>query len=310
MDNTLAPKPTTTAVATGSATRALVATRVVSPRGQALRRFRRHRLAVAGVVVFGLFCLMALAAPVVTRTDPDTVDLRARNQGPSLAHLFGTDRTGRDTFARTVYAGRVSLVIGLASAAISITIGGFAGAVAGYFGGAWDTVISRLTDIVMTFPAIIITLTVVALTGPGLEKIILIIGLLNWPVPCRLVRSKLLTLREAEFVQAARAIGAPPWRVILLHAFPNTVDVLAVYASFGVANAILLEAGLSFLGLGVQPPTASWGNLLNVARNVSVLESQPWLWAPAGAAIVLTVLAINFIGDGLRDALDPRMNIA
>lgn len=308
MDKPLAPQATP-ATSTGRAVRVPAAARVVSPGVQSLRRFRRHRLAVVGVVVFGLFCLMALAAPLVTRTDPDTVDLRARNQGPSLTHPFGTDRTGRDTFARTVYAGRVSLVIGLASAAISIAIGGFAGAVAGYFGGAWDTVISRLTDIVMTFPTIIITLTVVALTGPGLEKIILIIGLLNWPVPCRLVRSKLLTLREAEFVQAARAIGAPTWRVILLHAFPNTIDVLAVYASFGVANAILLEAGLSFLGLGVQPPTASWGNLLNVARNVSVLESQPWLWAPAGVAIVLTVLAINFIGDGLRDALDPRMSI-
>ncbi len=283
--------------------------RILSPTRQAVRRFLRHRLAVAGIVIFAVFCLLAIFAPVVARVGPDFVDLRARNLDPSPAHWFGTDRTGRDTFARTLYAGRVSLSIGIVAAAISIVIGAFLGSVAGYFGGWLDALTMRVTDVVMTFPTIIIALTVVALTGPGVGKTMLVIGLLNWPIPCRLVRSKFLSLREAEYVQAARAIGAPTWRIIALHAFPNTIDVLAVYASLGVVNAILLEAGLSFLGLSVQPPTASWGNLLNVARNVSVLESTPWQWLPAGLAIVLTVLAINFIGDGLRDALDPRMNL-
>ncbi len=281
---------------------------VLTPTRQALRRFRRHHLAVVGVLVVGLFILLALFAPIIARSGPNTVDLLARNQGPTAKHWFGTDRTGRDTFARTLYAGRVSLSIGFAAALISIVVGAFLGAIAGFFGKWVDGLIMRFTDVVMTFPAIIIILTIVALTGPGIIKTLLIIGLLNWPVPCRLVRAKFLSLREQEFLVAARAMGASAPRMIGVHAFPNTVDVLVVYASFGIVNAILLEAGLSFLGLGVQPPTASWGNMINVARNLQVLEQQPWLWVPAGVAIVLTVLACNFIGDGLRDALDPRMN--
>lgn len=282
---------------------------VQTPARQAFRRFRRHRLAVTGVFIVAAFILLSAFAPIVARVDPNTVDLRARSQGPSAEHLFGTDRTGRDTFARTLYAGQISLSIGLAAATISIVIGAFLGALAGFFGGRVDGIIMRGTDIVMTFPSIIIILTVIALTGPGLFKTMLIIGLLNWPVPCRLVRAKFLALRDQEFLVAARALGASPTRIIAVHAFPNTVDVLVVYASFGIVNAILLEAGLSFLGLGVQPPTASWGNMINVARNLQVLEQFPWQWAPAGVAIVLTVLATNFIGDGLRDALDPRMTI-
>jgi peptide/nickel transport system permease protein len=283
---------------------------VQTPTSQAIRRFRRHRLAVVGVIIVTLFILLAAFAPLVARVEPNAIDLRARGQGPSAQHWFGTDRTGRDTFARTLYAGRVSLAIGIVAAAISIVIGAFLGALAGFFGKWVDGLIMRITDIVMTFPSIVIILTVVALTGPGLFKTMLVIGLLNWPIPCRLVRAKFLSLREQEFLTAARAIGATPARLIGVHAFPNTVDVLVVYASFGVVNAILLEAGLSFLGLGVQPPTASWGNMINVARNLQVLEQFPWQWAPAGVAIVLTVLATNFIGDGLRDALDPRMNIS
>jgi peptide/nickel transport system permease protein len=283
--------------------------RAITPAGQALRRFRRHRLAVLGVALVALFVLLALFAPLVARVAPNAVDLRARNQGPTLQHWFGTDRTGRDTFARTLYAGRVSLSIGFVAAAISIAIGGVLGAVSGYFGGWVDGLVMRFTDVVMTFPAIIILLTVAALAGPGARNTMLIIGLLNWPVPCRLVRAKFLSLRNQEFVQAARAIGCTPARTIAVHAFPNTVDVLVVYASFGIVNAILLEAGLSFLGLGVQPPTASWGNMINVARNIDVLQGYPWQWVPAGVAIVLTVLATNFVGDGLRDALDPRMNL-
>ncbi len=298
-------------LAAGDATAQITArkTTVLTPTRQALRRFRRHRLAVLGTIVVGIFILLSAFAPIVARHDPNAVDLLARSQGPSAQHWFGTDRTGRDTFARTLYAGRISLSIGFAAAAISIVIGATLGAVSGFFGGRVDGLIMRFTDIVMTFPSIIIILTVVALTGPGLFKTMLVIGLLNWPVPCRLVRAKFLALRDQEFIVAARAMGATSPRIITVHAFPNTIDVLVVYASFGVVNAILLEAGLSFLGLGVQVPTASWGNMINVARNLQVLEQFPWQWAPAGVAIVLTVLATNFVGDGLRDALDPRMNI-
>jgi peptide/nickel transport system permease protein len=281
-------------------------TKVIGPMGQAARRFRRHRLAMTGLAVFGVIALMAVLAPLVTRYDPNFIDLVARNQSPSLDHWFGTDRTGRDVYARVVYAGRVSITVGVVAVAISVAIGLLLGSIAGFLGGFADNAIMRFTDVILTFPPVVIILTVAAIAGPGIQNTILVIGLLNWPIPCRLVRAKFLSVRQAEYVTAARAIGAPTRRIIAVHALPNVVDVMIVYASLGMATAILLEAGLSFLGLGVQQPTSSWGNMLNVARNISVLESAPWLWLPAGAAIMLTVLAVNLIGDGLRDALDPR----
>ncbi|HEY7036382.1 MAG TPA: oligopeptide ABC transporter permease [Thermomicrobiales bacterium] len=282
---------------------------VVGPVRQTVRRFARHRLAVAGLLIVAAIVALAVLAPVVARHGPNQIDLRARNEGPSWSHWFGTDRTGRDTFARTIYAGRVSLAVGVVAVAISVAIGSLLGALAGFFGGWVDGLAMRFTDVIMTFPPIVIILTVAALAGPGVRNTMLVIGLLNWPVPCRLVRAKFLAVREMDFVTAARSLGAPTPRIIVLHAFPNVIDVLVVYASLGIATAILLEAGLSFLGLGVQPPTPSWGNLLNPARNVSILEQYPWQWMPAGAAIILTVIAVNFVGDGLRDALAPRMKI-
>jgi peptide/nickel transport system permease protein len=281
--------------------------KVEAPWRIAVRRFGRHRMAVFSLAVLAFIGIVAVFAPVIAQHDPTSIDLRARNQGPSLEHWFGTDRTGRDTFARTVYAGRVSLLVGVASVMISIGIGALLGAVAGYRGGVTDGGIMRFTDVMMTFPPIIIILTVAAITGPGLWKTVLLIGLLNWTVPCRLVRARFLLLRNLEFVQAAQVIGAGDTRVMLRHAFPNVVDVLIVNATLGIAAAILLEAGLSFLGLGVQAPTPSWGNMLEVARNISAMENDLWQWAPAGIGIVISVLAINFIGDGLREALDPRL---
>ena len=285
-------------------------TEVVSPGRQTVRRFLRHRVAVLGLAVVSLIVVAAILAPVITRSEgPDVIDLRARNEEPSPRHWLGTDRTGRDTFTRVVYAGRVSLAVGVAAVLIAVLIGTTLGALAGFNGGVIDSVVMRITDVIMTFPAIIILLTVAAITGPGITQTVLILGLLNWPVPCRLVRAKLLSIREQEFILAARAMGARRGKILISHAMPNALDVLIVYASLGIATAILLEAGLSFLGLGVQPPTPSWGNMLNVARNVSVLEQYPWQWLPAGIAIVVTVLSVNFVGDGLRDALDPRMKV-
>ncbi|WP_211209117.1 oligopeptide ABC transporter permease [Calidithermus timidus] len=282
-------------------------TKTRSTGSRAFKRFLRHRLAMVGVAIMAVLTLLAVFAPVIAPYKPEQIDLLNRNQPPNLRHWLGTDQTGRDVFSRTIYAGRVSLLVGVAAVAISLLIGTTLGALAGYFGGITDGLIMRFVDMVMTFPSIIVLLALAAIIGPGLDKTIFIIGLLNWPLVCRLVRAKLLSLREQDFVSAAVAMGARPSRIILRHLLPNTVDVLVVYATLGVASAILLEAGLSFLGLGVQPPTATWGNLINVARNVSILEQYPWQWMPAGAAIVLAVLAINFIGDGLRDALDPRM---
>lgn len=286
--------------------RLAVHAKVESPSRKVVRRFFQHRLAVTGLFIFLLIGGMALFAPWVATHDPNEISLTARNLPPSADHFFGTDRTGRDTYSRTVYAGRVSMAVGIAAVTISITVGTLLGAVAGYFGGWVDTILMRFTDVMMTFPPVIIILTVAAIAGPGVGKTILVIGLLNWPIPCRLVRAKFMSLREQEFIYAAEALGVANKRIIRKHLLPNAIDVLIVYASLGVASAILLEAGISFLGAGVQPPTPSWGNLLNVARNVSVLENDPWLWMPAGVAVVLTVLSVNFIGDGLRDAFDPR----
>lgn len=277
--------------------------------GRVVRRYMRHRLAMSGLAVFLVIALLAIFAPAVARHDPDAVDLVARNQGPTWEHWFGTDRTGRDTFARVVYAGRVSLAVGVVAVMISVLIAVALGATAGFFGGRVDNIIMRLTDVMMTFPPVVIILTVSAVAGPGVRNTMLVIGFLNWPIPCRLVRAKFLAVREMEYITAARSLGVPTGRIVRRHALPNAIDVMIVYSSLGIANAILLEAGMSFLGVGVQPPTPSWGNLLNVARNISVLEGFPWLWLPAGIAIVLTVLAVNFIGDGLRDALDPRMKV-
>lgn len=280
-----------------------------APAAQLWSRFRRHKLAMTGLVVMAVIVTLTLLAPAIARFDPNAVNLLARDQSPTFTHWLGTDRTGRDTFARLLYAGRVSLLVGLAAVSISVAVGTVAGALAGYFGGLVDAIIMRVVDVIMTFPAIIVLLTTAALFGPGIDRIIIIVGLLNAPIPCRLVRSRLMALRTQDFITAAEALGARSSRVILRHALPNSVDVLIVYATLGFANAILLEAGLSFLGLGIQPPTPSWGNMLNAARSISVLEGYPWQWLPAGAIIVLTVLAINFLGDGLRDAFDPRSKL-
>lgn len=277
-----------------------------TPTRLAMGRFLRHRLAVVGLILLGAVVLLVLLGPVLAPFKPDDIDLLARNQGPGAQHWLGTDQTGRDVFARTVAAGRVSLMVGLFSTLISVAVGTTLGALAGFFGGWVDNVIMRFVDVVMTFPSIIVLLTLAAIIGPGLDKTIVIIGLLGWPLAARLVRAKLLSVRELEFIAAATALGASDRRILLRHALPNVLDVLVVFFTLGVASAILTEAGLSFLGLGVQPPQASWGNLLSTARELTILEAYPWQWMPAGALILLTVLATNFLGDGLRDALDPK----
>lgn len=201
------------------------AVRVQKPWLMAMRRFRRNKLAMIGLVVFVLLVLLAVAAPLVTGHNPNAISLRDRNQGPSLNHLFGTDRTGRDTFARTIYAGRVSLSVGVVAVAISLLIGTTLGAIAGFKGGFIDSVIMRGTDVMMTFPPIVILLTVAAIAGPGIGKTMLLIGLLNWPIACRLVRARLLLIRSQDYVLATVALGSPDSRIIVRHALPNVIDV-------------------------------------------------------------------------------------
>lgn len=207
---------------------------------------------------------------------------------------------------RVLYAGRISLSVGLVSVSISMFIGIIIGSIAGYAGGKVDMTLMRLTDVFMTFPSLVIIITVAAAMGPSVYNAMLVIGLLTWPSIARLVRGQFLTLREQQFVRAARSIGVAKGQIVFKHIFPNTISSIAVAITIGVASAILLEASLSFLGLGVQAPTPSWGNMLRDAQSLNILEGMPWIWLPPGLMIALAVLSINFIGDGLRDALDPR----
>lgn len=283
-------------------------TRVESPGRRALRRFLRHRLAVASLIFIVLVAVTVFPlAPLVAPIPPEQTDLRAVRQAPSLEHPLGTDLIGRDVWSRVIYGGRVSIAVGLIAVLIFMTIGTVLGGIAGFYGGTVDAIIMRITDTFMAFPVLVILISIVAIIGPGLRNVMLAIGLIAWTGVARLVRSQVLSLREMDFVLAARALGIPQRQIIVRHIMPSVVGPITVAGSFGIAGAILSEAALSFLGLGVQVPTPSWGNMLNEAQSIQLIESFPWLWIPPGLMISFCVLAINFIGDGLRDALDPRM---
>lgn len=273
-----------------------------SPMRRTIRRFRRHRLAVIGLITI---ILLVIAALVGSEKDALAIVLADASQPPSDAHLLGTDRLGRDVLSRTLMGGRVSLLVGLVAVFVATVIGTILGAIAGFYRTA-DFVIMRLVDVVMSFPTIVLLLLAVALLGPGITQMMIVIGLLTWTIPCRIVRGQFLQLRDAEYVMAAKVMGVRDRSIVLGHILPNSLAPLLVYASLGVASVVLLEAGLSYLGLGVQAPTPSWGNMLNDARNITTLERMPWQWVPAGILTTSFVLAVNFVGDGLRDAFDPR----
>lgn len=285
-------------------------TQIESPGRRAVRRFMRHRLAVIGLIFMLLLTIVTFPlASVVAPIPPEKTDLRAVRQPPGPGHVLGTDLIGRDVLSRVVYGGRVSLAVGFFAVLIFMTIGTTLGGLAGYYGGRTDTIIMRVTDTVMAFPVLVILISIVAIIGPGLRNVMLAIGLISWTGVARLVRSQVLSIRTVDFVLAAKASGVPEEQILLRHIFPSIVGPITVAGSFGIAGAILTEASLSFLGLGVQVPTPSWGNMLNEAQSIQIIESFPWLWIPPGLMISLCVLAINFIGDGLRDALDPRMTM-
>lgn len=278
----------------------------VRARRGAWSRFRRHRVASVGLLLLLVMVTTAVFAPLIFNLDPYGVDLRAHREPPSTSHLLGTDSAGRDVLSRLIYAGRVSLSVGVVAVSIYTVIGIVVGSLAGYYGRRVDGLLMRSADIVMAFPGLIIIITIASIVGPSIYNIMMIIGLLGWPLIARLVRGMFLSLREREYVIAARAIGASNQRIMFRHIAPNVMAPVMVAATFGTANAILLEAGLSFIGLGVQPPTASWGNMLNAAQTLTILDSMPWLWLPPGLAIAVTVLSLNFVGDGVRDAIDPH----
>jgi peptide/nickel transport system permease protein len=270
------------------------------------RKFKSSRIAMSGLWVFSIITLMCIFSHQLFSFDPNAIDLNAVSQAPSAMHWLGTDQTGRDMLARTFSAGRISLLVGICSVAIALLTGTILGALAGYFGGWIDNLIMRFVDMVMTFPPIIVLMTLAAVIGSGTDKTVIVIGLLSWPLVCRLVRARILSIREMEYVAAARTLGAGHSYLLFRHCLPNTVDVLVVFSSLGFVSAIMAEAGLSFLGLGVQLPDASWGSLISIAREASVLRQYPWIWLPSGVLIVVTALSANFIGDGLRQAFDPK----
>jgi peptide/nickel transport system permease protein len=272
----------------------------------AWRRFRRDRVATVAGCVLLLFAIIALAAPIIA-TDPSTVDLDNIKRPPSLAHPLGTDSAGRDVWSRIVNGARVSMSVGIAAVSIATLIGSLIGLSAGYLSGTADNLLMRFTELVQTFPLFFAVVILVALVGPNVFNVMAVIGLISWPGLARLIRGQVLSVRQQQYVEAAHAMGARGRRVIFLHVLPAVLPYLAVYGALALAQAILTEAALSFLGLGVQMPIPSWGGMMNSAQSLTVLESQPWLWIPPGLAIATTVLCANFLGDALRDAFDPRM---
>lgn len=280
--------------------------RAVSPGRRTLRRFLSHRLALIGAVIFSILVLAALLAPLLAPYDPNTINLRTMSQAPSWDHWLGTDTVGRDTLSRALYGARISLSVGVLAVAMYLSIGFLLGALSGYLGGFVDTLIMRFTEVMMCFPTFVLILILVGMVGPNVGNIILVIGLFGWPGVARLVRGQVLQLRELEYVTAARAIGGTSRYVLFRHILPNVIGPLTVAGSLGIAGAILSEAGLSFLGLGVVKPMPSWGSMLSEARNPATLATQPWLWLAPGILISLAVLSANFIGDGLRDAFDVK----
>ena len=277
-----------------------------SPFKVAMRRFMKHRLALFSLVFLAVIGLIAVLAPIVAPADPNSVDLTSLRAPPSAEHLLGTDSSGRDVLSRIIYGARVSLTVGVAAALSAAGLGTLLGLIAGFTRGWVDTIIMRIVDIFLSFPSLIVILLLVAILGPSVTTIIVVIAFFEWPTSCRIVRQMTLSLRERDFVLAARASGSSAFRIMRRHVLSGVVSPLTVVTTLLSAQAILLEAALSFLGLGVRPPQASWGGMLNEAQSITVLEGLPWLWLPPGIAIAATVLTINFVGDGLRDAFDPR----
>lgn len=270
-----------------------------------LRRLWMNPGAIAGAIVLTVVILSAIFAPLIAPYDPIAQDTTAIRAAPSAQHLFGTDNFGRDVFSRVLYGGRMSLPVGFVAVGITAVVGVALGLIAGYYGRAIDSVIMRWVDIMLAFPGILLAMALVAILGPSLFNLMLAVGIAAIPEYTRVVRGTVLSAREAEYVVAVRVTGAPDHSIVLRHILPNVLPPVIVLATLGIAGAIILGSTLSFLGLGIQPPTPEWGNMLSDGR--SMLRHQWWVSLFPGLAIMLTVLAINLLGDGLRDALDPRI---
>lgn len=290
-----------------------------SPWRMTLRRFLRHKMAVVGsLILLSILLYITIGSVIYSEADANFNDTSIRLQEPSAEHPLGTDTVGRDVLARTIYGGQISLVIGVSAMLVGVTIGTLVGAVAGYYGGIPDAILGRITEAMLSIPSLLVLLVAAKFLGGRIQDIslfgrtfsgsvvviILIVGFTSWMELSRVVRANVLSLKEQEFIVAARSIGVTNRRIILMHILPNTLAPIIVAATLGIGGAIITEAYISYLGLGVRPPSASWGNMLDGARRF--VEAAPWLWISPSVLIILTVLSINFVGDGLRDALDPQ----
>ncbi|NEW00744.1 ABC transporter permease [Bacillus megaterium] len=281
----------------------------LSPWAIARKKFVKNKLAMISLAFMIVITLLAIFAPLLTKADITRIDYMAMNAAPSSEHWFGTDTNGRDVFARTLYGGRTSLLIGVACTTLVILIGTFIGSIAGYYGGKVDQFLMRFTDFVLNFPLIVFVVvlnTILIGKISGVWTLILVVSFLSWGSTARLVRSKILAEKENEYVLSAVSIGCSPFKIIFKHLLPNVFSTIVVQASLQMAILIVFESAISFIGFGVPADTPSWGNMLTEARESDVLQNKPWMWVPPGLAITFTILAINFIGEGLKDALNPR----
>lgn len=283
--------------------------KIYSPSQLAWKKLLQNKLAIFGAVILLLILASAVFAPWIAPYDIRDIDLFNIESGPSAQHLLGTDDLGRDVFSRLVYGGRVSMAVGLLASLSQIILGTLAGAIAGYFGGVIDSFIMRTADVIMCFPFFLVAIALASFVGPSMKNIIIIMAVIYWTNVARIVRGEVLSLKKREYIDAARTFGLNSWEIIIHHIVPNVAATVTVYATLAIANGILTEAALSFLGLGVKPTVPSWGNMLSAAQSMRVLQKQWWLWVPPGLMVLLTVMAINFLGDGLRDALDPKLKV-
>lgn len=278
-----------------------------SPLQLSINRFFKNKLAVIGLITLTLIVLAAIFAPVLATHNPEQSNMLLVENRPSSEHLLGTDSSGRDNFSRLLYGARISLIIGFSAMLFTLTIGMILGAISGYYGGMVDNIIMRFADLVLALPFLVLALTIMTLVPKITIKVfVTVIAITAWPALARIVRGSFLSLREQEFVLGARAIGASDFRIIFKHFIPNAIGPIVVNATLMMATMILVESGLSYIGMGVPQPTPTWGNMITEAQSLRILRYNPEAWIPPGLAILLTVLAINFIGDGLRDALDPK----
>lgn len=276
------------------------------------KRFKKNGIAVSGLIIFAFMVLMVIIGPLLSPYSPDYMDMKALNIPPNASHWLGTDELGRDYLTRILVGGQISIAVGIFAVSISVVLGALIGGSAGYYGGIVDNLLMRLTEIVSSFPFLPLAITISAVLGVKVSPenkmyiTMMVIGLLGWPGLARMIRGQVLSLRELEFMHAAKALGLSDVRIVIKHLLPNTLAYIIVYATLGMADAIMAESALSFLGLGVTPPTPTWGNMIQYARDLFTLKSKPWLWIPPGMCILMAVMSINLIGDGLRDAFDPK----